>query len=104
MKFFKTFFKVIAPVALSVIQPEAMINTALGAVVKHATPINNQTIPILNLGLSSVVSYVRHLAGGMDPVSAVMPALQEGGMLMGMSTAIHQSLKIPMKETGLKSI
>jgi hypothetical protein len=85
------------PMVLASVMPEALINNGVAAVVKHLPGERvNQAIPFMNLGVSSAISWVKHMVGGMDPVTAIAPAIQEGGLLAGVSTAIHQSLKIPM--------
>lgn len=89
--------KVAAPVVLTAVQPEALINTALAGVAKHAVgKLPNDAIPYLNLLGSTAVRYAQHVPDkGWE--GALMPALQEGGLLAGLSTAIHQSVKLPTK-------
>ncbi len=106
MSFFKSLGKVAkgvvevaAPIAVAVVQPAAIINTVVAGAVKH-TPLikNNNAIPYLNLLFSSGISYVRYGTQTGDWAGSVMPALQEGGMLAGASTLLHQTLKIPMRQ------
>lgn len=85
------------PVAIAAVAPEAMINTAAGAVVKHGVKRANSAIPYLNLIISAGVSYAKHLAAGEDPVGAIFPAISEGGALAGTSTLLHQSIKLPLR-------
>ena len=87
--------KVAAPVVLTAVKPEILVNTVAGAIIKHGTPINNQSIPYLNLAASCFVSYVKHYQESGDWVASILPALQDGGLLAGMSTALHQSIKVP---------
>jgi len=89
--------KVAAPVVLSAVTPEAIINTAVGAVVKHGTKVPNNAIPYLNILLSSGVAYAKNVAATGDWAASVAPALQQGGVLAGMSTLLHQSLKLPLR-------
>ena len=94
----------VVPAAISMAMPEAWINTAIGAGVKHKTKLNNQAIPLVNLLASTGVSYARHLATGNDPVASIMPALSEGGLLMAASTGLHQSVKVPLKQRTGRSV
>lgn len=101
MKLLKVLGKVAqaaAPVAVAVAMPHSIINTAVGAVVKHATPVNNQSIPVLNLVASTLYYYVPTAIQTHDWVSPIVPALQQGGALAAGSTALHQFLKIPLAE------
>jgi hypothetical protein len=91
--------KVAAPVIIGAAMPQAVVNTALAGVAKHTPLISNQTIPVLNLAVSTGVSYFSKAIDTGDWVAPILPALQEGGVLTGMSTALHQALKIPMAET-----
>ncbi len=88
---------VAAPVVLTLVQPEALLNTAVMGGVKHATKVSNQSIPYLNLLMSCGIKYAMMGSSTGDWAGSIMPALQAGGVLAGMSTAIHQSLKIPTK-------
>jgi hypothetical protein len=90
-----TVAKVAAPVVIATSKPETILNTVAGAVIKHGTPINNQSIPYLNLGVSSFIAYVRHVQASGDWAGSIIPALHEGGVLAGLSTALHQSIKVP---------
>lgn len=97
--------KAIAPAAIAVTQPEVLINNAVGAVVKHATKIDNQAIPGLNVILSSAASFVKNgMATGNWSAEAIMPAVAEGAMLAAGSTATHQGTKILSKRFAGKSI
>jgi len=86
------------PVIIATAMPEAMINTTAGSVLKHTTPINNQSIPMTNLVVSTLAYYLPTALQTGDWVAPIIPALQQGGLLMGMSTALHQSIKIPLAE------
>lgn len=99
MNFFKRLAQVAAPVIITVAMPGATVNTALGAVLKHATRLNNQAIPYVNLAASTLWSYGHHVAAGEGWGRSVMPALQEGGLLMAASTALHQAIKVPTQGT-----
>lgn len=106
MSFFKSLGKIVtgvakiaAPVVLTVVQPEALINLALGSAAKHTVgKLPNDAIPYLNMGLSTAVRYAANV-GDLGWQAAIMPALQEGGMLAGLSTAMHQAIKLPTKNT-----
>lgn len=101
MKFLNILKKVAqaaAPVVIASAMPEAMINTVAGGVLKHTTPINNQSIPLTNLVVSTLSYYVPTALQTGDWVAPIIPALQQGGLLAGMSTALHQSVKIPLAE------
>ncbi|KPJ92586.1 MAG: hypothetical protein AMS18_07070 [Gemmatimonas sp. SG8_17] len=103
-KLLKGIGSAVVPVVIGMAAPESIINAAVMGGIKNATPINNQAIPFINLAASTGVSYARHLMTGQDPVSAIMPALSEGGLLMAASTGLHQSLKIPIKARTGRSI
>jgi len=89
--------KTAAPVVIASVMPEAMVNTAAGAIVKHGTKISNNAIPYVNLILSTAVVYGRGVMTTGDWGSSVAPAIQQGVMLMTASTALHQSIKLPLK-------
>jgi hypothetical protein len=90
--------KTAAPVVLAAVTPEAIINTAVGAVAKHGiSKLPNGAIPYLNLGISSAVSYAKNVVATGDWAGSVGVALQEGGVLAGASTLLHQSLKLPLR-------
>jgi len=97
--------KAVAPVAIAAAQPEALINNAAAAVVKHSTKIDNQVIPGLNVVLSTGAVFVRNgmTTGNWGP-EGIMPAVLEGAGLAGASTAIHQTAKINAKKFTMKSI
>lgn len=102
MGFWKSFGKVAkaaAPVVIAAAMPDAIVNTAIGTVAKHTPIVNNQAIPAINLLASTIMSYVPRALDTGDWVTPILPALQEGGVLAGMSTALHQTLKIPMANT-----
>ena len=105
-KLFKAAGKVASfavPIAIATVHPEAMINTALGTMAKHGTKINNQALPVLNLLLSTGFSFARHGLTTGDWVGGISQAIQEGATLAMASTAIHQTVKIPLKSlTGRK--
>ena len=84
------------PIVIAAKFPEAMVNTAVGGVVKHATPIPNGSIPVLNAVVSVGVAYAKHGLSTGDWHGAIGPALQEGLTWMTASTALHQSIKIPL--------
>jgi hypothetical protein len=86
-------------VASAAVEPGSMINLAVMAGAKHGIKaLPNSSIPYINWGLSTGISYVRNLVATGDPVAAIAPSIQEGTMLAGGSTFIHQALKIPIKE------
>lgn len=87
--------RVVTPVIIATVKPEVLINTAVGAFVKHGTPISNQSIPYLNLGISSAIAYGKLVSSTGDWAGSIVPALQQGGLLAGLSTALHQSIKVP---------
>lgn len=97
--------RAIVPVAIASVSPEALINTTLGAVVKHGmAKVPNDAIPYLNFTLSTAVAYGRTVAAIGDWVGSIAPALQTGVILMALSTALHQSTKLILKDlcpTGL---
>lgn len=102
MSFWKSFGKVAkasVPVVIGIAMPEAVINTVIGGVAKHTPTINNQAIPAINLVASTLLSYIPKALSTGDWVTPILPSLQEGGVLAGMSTALHQTLKIPMADT-----
>ena len=90
--------KVVAPVVIGAAMPQAAINTAMAGVIKHAPGINNQAIPAINLLASTLSSYVPKVIDTGDWLTPILPALQEGGILTGMSTALHQAIKIPLAD------
>jgi len=101
MSFWKTLgkiAKVAAPVVIGAAMPQAMMNTAIAGVAKHTPVISNQSIPVINLLASTAMAYVPQVMATGDWVAPILPSLQQGGLLMGMSTALHQSLKIPMAD------
>lgn len=102
MNFWKTLGKVAqaaVPVVIGIAMPQAAVNTAIGGIVKHTPMINNQAIPAVNLLASTLMYYIPKALDTGDWVAPILPALQEGGILAGMSTALHQTLKIPMAAT-----
>ena len=90
----KRILSAIVTAVIGAMNPVAVANMGAMAVVKHKTPINNDTIPILNLLLSFVGLLGKEMMGGADVVSSLGPALTEATGLMAASTAMHQSLKI----------
>lgn len=93
-----TAVKVATPIAIVAVNPEAAINTAAGAFVKHGLKkVPTDSIPYLNILLSSGISFAKHVAAGVEPSQAILPALSEGGLLAGSSTLLHQSLKLPLR-------
>lgn len=97
-KFGRGVAKVAAPVVLATVQPEAMLNTAVGLAAKHTVAkLPNNAIPYLNLGISTAVCYAKGVAS-LGWEGALVPALQEGGALAAVSTALHQSLKLPTRD------
>lgn len=104
MSFFKSLGKVAkavvqvaAPVVLASVQPEALTNVAVCGLGKHLVQrLPNDAIPYLNLGVSVALQYAKDVPTlGWD--GALVPALQKGAALAGLSTAIHQSIKLPTK-------
>lgn len=101
MSFWKTLKKIgqaAVPVVIAAAMPEAVVNTTIGGAIKHGTPINNQSIPVLNLVASTLFHYVPAAIETGDWVAPIIPALQQGGILAGISTGLHQALKIPLAE------
>lgn len=82
------------PVVIAAAMPESVVNTTIGGVIKHGTPINNQSIPVINLVASTLFHYVPAALESGDWVAPIIPALQQGGVLAGISTGLHQALKI----------
>ncbi len=106
-KIIKGAVKVAAPVVIAVASPESLINTAAGVVVKHGMKkVPNGAIPYLNLAVSTAVAYGRAVASTGDWDGAILPALQAGGIAAAASTALHQTIKLPLRElvTGSKAI
>lgn len=83
--------------AMAVVDPSIMVNTAVAAGVKHASPIRNNAIPFLNLGLSTGMAYLKHGLSSGDWAGAIVPAIHTGIELAGGSTLLHQAIKIPVK-------
>jgi len=99
MSFWKSLEKVAqsaVPLIIGATMPDAIVNTALGTVVKHGTPIPNQAIPVLNLLVSTLLAYVPRAMETGDWVASIIPAMQEGGLLAAVSTGLHQTMKIPL--------
>lgn len=92
------------PVAMLAVEPAAAINVAVGSAVKHGTKISNNSIPILNFLVSTGVSFARHGLTTGDWAGGVADAIQQGAMLTGASTAIHQTTKIPVKAVTGRSL
>lgn len=94
-----TVVKVAAPVVIAVAKPESLINVAAGAVVKHGmSRVPNNAIPYVNLALSTAVAYGRRVATTGEWTGSIMPALTEGGVTAAASTAIHQTIKMPLRD------
>jgi hypothetical protein len=87
--------KIVVPIAVATVQPQALVNNGVAAVVKHTTPIGNQSIPLLNMGISTAVAFARN---GNYSLDGILPAVVEGATLAGSSTLIHQSAKLAVKE------
>jgi len=85
------------PVAVAVVQPEALINNAVGVMVKHKTKINNQAIPGINAVASIGVALVKKKMETGSWSAGVPEAVAEGLTLFGLSTATHQAVKIPVR-------
>lgn len=101
MSFWKTLgsiAKVAAPVVISMAMPQAAINTAIAGVAKHSNVVSNQAIPVINLFASTIASYLPRAIDTGDWITPILPALHDGGLLTGMSTALHQSMKIPLAD------
>lgn len=94
-KVLKKIIQIAAPVLITVINPPALVNTVLGFIAKHFTKIPNNSIPFLNLFLSVGACYFYKGLQTGDWEGSMAPALKEGLSLMGASTAIHQTIKIP---------
>lgn len=92
------------PVAVAVVQPEALINNAIGFGVKHKTPINNQNIPALNAVLSIGVKVVQKKIETGSWSAAAPQAVLEGLQMFGLSTATHQAVKIQVRAATGRSI
>lgn len=107
-KFFSGLAKVAsvgASVAVAAAEPAVLINNGVAAVFKHGTKLSNQSIPGLNFITSAAVAFVQNGAEtGQWGAEGIMPALMRGGLLMGGSTAVHQGLKVPLKNQTGKSI
>lgn len=92
------------PVAVAVVQPEALINNAIGFGVKHKTKINNQSIPALNAVASIGIKLVQKKMETGSWSAGAPEAIAEGLSLFGLSTATHQAIKIPVRAATGKSI
>ena len=90
----KRILSAIVTAVIAAMNPVATANMGAMAIVKHKTPINNATIPIINLLLSFAAMFGKEMMGGADVVSSLGPALTEATGLMAASTAMHQSLKL----------
>ncbi len=95
--------KVAVPVAIVATAPEVAINTAVGWLVKHKTKVDNKNIPGANFVISSAIRYGQRVAAGEDWQGAILPSLGEGAVMAGMSTGLHQSVKVPIKRATGKS-
>ena len=99
--------KIATPVVIAVASPESLINTAVGTVVKHGmSKVPNNTIPYLNLAVSTAVAYGKAVASTGDWDGSILPALQAGGIAAAASTALPQTIKLPLREliTGSKAL
>lgn len=97
-KAIKTVVKVATPVVIAVVKPEALINIAAGAAVKHGmSRVPNNAIPYLNLAMSTAVSYGRKVVTTGEWTGSIMPALTEGGIIAAVSTGLHQTIKMPLQ-------
>lgn len=93
--------KVAAPVVIAAAAPESLVNVAAGAVVKHGmSKVPNSAIPFVNLAVSTLVSYGKTVAVTGDWTGSMLPALQAGGVMAAVSTGLHQSLKLNLKNIG----
>lgn len=98
-KAIKIVVKVATPVVIAVVKPEALINIAAGAAVKHGmSRVPNNAIPYLNLLMSTGVAYGRKVVSTGEWTGSIMPALAEGGVLAAVSTGLHQTIKMPLRE------
>lgn len=100
----KAVAKTAVPVVIGAVEPASLINLAGGGVIKHASSIDNNKILYINLAASTAFSYVKNAVSTGDWVASLGPALQEGGALTGISTALHQSIKLPIKQATGRSI
>ena len=77
------------PAVISIVEPEALLSTAVAAVVKHTPIIPNKAIP----ALSAVANIGIRAAIGMDIADAVNDGLRAftGGW------AIHKTIKTPAR-------
>jgi hypothetical protein len=92
------------PTVIAMCVPESIPATVGAAVVKHRrvlskTDIGNNAIPYLNILISSAVSYYKHISINGDPVGSIIPAINDGVIMAGGSTILHQSIKIPLGRT-----
>lgn len=100
-KIFKALYtgvKILAPIVIVVAKPTTVAYALAGFIMKHGTPVNNQAIPYINLGVASAISYVQNVRITGDWDGAILPAIQAGAMMAGMSTALHQSIKQPTQD------
>jgi len=103
MKFFKS-LKIVAamaaPAVAAVVQPDSLVNLAVGALAKHVVPnkvLPNDLIPYLNVGVSSAVCIAHHALQTGDWGAAVLPGISQGLTLAGTSNLVHQAVKIPVR-------
>lgn len=77
------------PTIISAVEPEALLSTAIGAVVKHTPIIPNKAIP----ALSMVANIGVRAAIGMD----ITEAVNEGLRAFTGGWAIHKTIKTPAR-------
>ena len=99
-----TAVRIATPVAIATVAPEALLNVAGGAVLKHRTKIDNQQIPVANAAVSTLVSYGLAVLETHDPIASIPVAIERGGFLTGMSWGIHQSVKQPLARVTGRSV
>ena len=101
MSFWKSLGKVAqaaVPVVIGIAMPQSVVNTVVAGAAKHSPLVNNQAIPAINLVASTLMFYVPRALDTGDWVTPILPALQDGGLLAAGSTALHQTLKIPLAD------
>ena len=104
-RFLKAVAAAAAPTVAAVVQPETLVNFGLGLVAKHVVRrLPNNVIPYLNVCFSTAVCVARQGLTTGDWAAAVVPGVQQGLELAGISTLVHQGVKIPLRSLSGKSV
>ena len=98
-KIVKGVAKVAAPVVIAAAVPESIVNTAVGTIVKHRmSKVPNNAIPYLNIAISTAFAYGKSVAATGDWTGSILPSVQAGGIAAAASTALHQTIKLPLRD------